>query len=237
VSALAAGGDDGVPGPGDGVRRGRRPRTQAAVLAATARLLETIPLAELSVAQILDAAGVGRTSFYEHFASKDDVMVKLLRSVSADIAAEIEPMFARGRSAPEPAFREALTRLIRMWDRYAPLMLTGTGEWPSVPELQDLWFRIHADLTRRVAAIIEADRDAGLAPPGADATALAAGLVWSTERALLISSTGRIPALPDHAAVIEPLVQLYVGTIYGRPSPVAPVDPVNSGRRAGSGAG
>jgi AcrR family transcriptional regulator len=56
-------------------RRGRRPKTYAAVLEATARLLETVPLADLSVAQILDAAGVGRTSFYEHFASKEDVVI------------------------------------------------------------------------------------------------------------------------------------------------------------------
>ena len=60
------------------------------------------------------AAGVGRTSFYEHFSSKDDVVVKLVRSVSAEMAAEIEPMFELGGSSPEEAFREGLTRLIRM---------------------------------------------------------------------------------------------------------------------------
>ena len=32
----------------------------------------------------------------------------------------------------------------------------------------------------------------------------------------VVSKTGRVPALPDHAALIEPLVQLYLGTIYGR---------------------
>ena len=199
-----------------GARRGRRPRTHAAVLAATTELLRTTSLAELSVAQILAAAGVGRTSFYEHFASKEDVVVKLLRSVSADIAEEIEPMFTRGARTPDAAFREGLTRLVEMWDRYAPLMLTGTEEWPAVPELGRLWFRIHADLTRRIAAVIAADRAAGIAPPGADPQALAASLVWSTERALLVSATGRVAALPDHAALVEPLVQLYIGSIYGR---------------------
>ena len=199
-----------------GARRGRRPRTHAAVLAATTELLRTTSLAELSVAQILAAAGVGRTSFYEHFASKEDVVVKLLRSVSADIAEEIEPMFTRGAHTPDEAFREGLTRLVEMWDRYAPLMLTGTEEWPAVPELGRLWFRIHADLTRRIAAVIAADRAAGIAPPGADPQALAASLVWSTERALLVSATGRVAALPDHAALVEPLVQLYIGSIYGR---------------------
>jgi AcrR family transcriptional regulator len=200
---------------GAGGRRGRRPKTQAAVLAATIELLETVPLAELSVAQILEAAAVGRTSFYEHFSSKDDVVVKLLRSVSTDIAQEIEPMFTRGERTPEQAFREGLTRLIRMWERYAPLMVTGSVEWPAIPELRRLWLRIHADLTRRIATVITADRKSGLAPAGADPEALAAALVWSTERALLVSRTGRVPALPDPEALVEPLTQLYVRSIYG----------------------
>jgi AcrR family transcriptional regulator len=191
------------------------------VLAAVTRLLETVPLSELSVAQILAAAGVGRTSFYEHFSSKEDVVVKLVRSVSAEMAHEIEPMFARGERSPDEAFRVGLTRLIRMSDRYAPLMLTATEEWPAVLALQRLWFRMHADLTGRIATIIEQDRAAGLAPPGADARALAASLVWSTERALHIVKTGQVPALPDHESIVEPLVQLYVQTIYGRPPRLA----------------
>ncbi len=199
-----------------GGRRGRRPKTHAAVLAATIELLETVPLAELSVAQILEAADVGRTSFYEHFSSKDDVVVKLLRGVSTDIAEEIEPMFTRGERTPEEAFREGLTRLIRMWERYAPLMVTGSVEWPGIAELRRLWLRIHADLTRRIAAVITDDRQSGLAPPGAEPEALAAALVWSTERALLVSRTGGVPALPGPESLVEPLTQLYVRSIYGR---------------------
>lgn len=196
-------------------RRGRRPRTYAAVLAATTELLQTVPLAELSVAQILEAAAVGRTSFYEHFSSKEDVVVKLLRSVSADIGREIEPMFARGERTPEEAFHEGLSRLIGMWERYAPLMVTGSVEWPAIPELRRLWLRIHGDLTRRIAEVIIADRASGLAPPGAEPEALAAALVWSTERGLLVSRTGRVEALPRPEALIEPLTQLYVRSIYG----------------------
>ena len=198
-------------------RRGRRPTTHQAVLAAVTRLLETVPLSELSVAAILEAAGVGRTSFYEHFTSKEDVVVKLVRSVSAEMAHEIEPMFTRGDLSPDEGFRDGLTRLIRMSDRYAPLILTATEEWPAVPELRRLWFRMHGDLTARIAQIIEQDRSTGLAPAGADAQALAASLVWTTERALHIAKTGQVPALPDHDAIVEPLVQLYVQTIYGRP--------------------
>jgi TetR/AcrR family transcriptional regulator, ethionamide resistance regulator len=198
-------------------RRGRRPRTYAAVLAATSELLETVPLAQLSVARILAVAGVSRTSFYEHFTSKEDVVVKLVRSISAEVAEEIEPMFARDGRVPEQAFREGLSRLLRVSARHAPLVLAASEEWPAVPELQRLWFRMHGELTRRLADLIAAERAAGHAPDGADAEALAACLVWTAERACHVAMTGEIPGLSGHDALIEPLVQLYVGTIYRRP--------------------
>jgi TetR/AcrR family transcriptional regulator, ethionamide resistance regulator len=197
-------------------RRGRRPRTYAAVLAATSELLETVPLARLSVARILAVAGVSRTSFYEHFTSKEDVVVKLVRSISAEVAEEIEPMFARDDRDPEEAFREGLSRLLRVSARHAPLVLAASEEWPAVPELQRLWFRIHGELTRRLAELIVAERAAGRAPGGADAEALAACLVWTSERAFHVAMTGEISVLSEHDALIEPLVQLYVGTIYRR---------------------
>jgi TetR/AcrR family transcriptional regulator, ethionamide resistance regulator len=198
-------------------RRGRRPRTYAAVLAATSELLETVPLAQLSVARVIASAGVSRTSFYEHFTSKEDVVVKLVRSISAEVAEEIEPMFARDGRGPEQSFREGLSRLLRVSARHAPLVLAASEEWPAVPELQRLWFRIHGELTRRLAELIVAERAAGAAPDGADADALAACLVWTGERAFQVAMTGEIPALPGQDALIEPLVQLYVGTIYRRP--------------------
>jgi AcrR family transcriptional regulator len=202
-------------------RRGRRPRTYAAVLAATSELLETVPLAQLSVARVIAAAGVSRTSFYEHFTSKEDVVVKLVRSISAEVAEEIEPMFARDGRGPEQAFREGLSRLLRVSARHAPLVLAASEEWPAVPELQRLWFRMHGELTRRLADLIAAERAAGRAPGGADPEALAACLVWTGERAFHVAMTGEIPGLSGHDALIEPLVQLYVGTIYRRPVRVA----------------
>jgi TetR/AcrR family transcriptional regulator, ethionamide resistance regulator len=198
-------------------KRGRRPKTYAAVLAATSELLESVSLAELSVAQILSAAAVGRTSFYEHFSSKDDVVVKLLRSISVEVAEEIEPMFDRGERRPEQAFSEGLTNLMRISSRYAPLLLAAAEEWPAVPELRRIWFRMLGDVTARLAETIERDRAAGIAPAGADSEALAASLIWAAERAFHIAMTGDHPTLVDQDALVDPLVQLFVGTIYGRP--------------------
>ncbi len=197
-------------------RRGRRPRTYGAVLEATAALLQGTALADLSVAQILAAAGVGRTSFYEHFSSKDDVVVKLMESLSDEVAAELTPMFERGERSPDEAFALGLGNLVHAASRYAPLVVAVSEEWPAIPELKAIWFGMLGDFTARLARLIEDDRAAGVAPAGADAQALAASLVWTAERAFHVTATGEDPTLRDPQALVEPLVQLFVGTIYGR---------------------
>jgi len=198
-------------------KRGRRPTTYEAVLRATTELLEHTSLSEMSVAQILAAADVGRTSFYEHFSSKEDVVVKLLRTIAAEVAEGLEPIRGRGQRPVEEAFREGLGNWVRIGARYRPLLVATIEEWPAVPALRRVWFAVIDAMTAELASLIEADRGAGLAPPGAPAQALAASLAWGAERSFHVAMTGHHTTLVDADALIEPLVQLYVGTIYGRP--------------------
>jgi AcrR family transcriptional regulator len=209
-------------------KRGRPSKTYAAVLGATTRLLETTPLSELSVAQILAAAKVGRTSFYEHFSSKDDVVVKLVRGITAEVAEGFEPMLDRRDRPVEDAFREGLGNWLAISVRYRPLLLAAIEEWPAVPALRRAWFQIIGGMTAQLTRLIDADRAAGLAPPGAPSEALAASLAWGAERAFHITMSGGENALGDENLLLEPLVQLFVGTIYGRP--VAAPSPARSDR-------
>lgn len=186
------------------------------MLDATARLLRTTSLADLSVAQILAAADVGRTSFYEHFSSKDDVVVKLMESLSEEVAVQVAPMFERGRRSPDEAFALGLGNLVEAASRYAPLVVAVSEEWPAIPDLREIWFGMLGDFTSRLAHMIEAERAAGAAPEGADARALAASLVWTAERAFHVAVGGDHPTLVDASTVVQPLTQLFVGTIYGR---------------------
>jgi TetR/AcrR family transcriptional regulator, ethionamide resistance regulator len=204
------------PATPDPPRRGRRPRTHAAVLEATAELLQTTALADLSVAQILDAAGVGRTSFYEHFSSKDDVVVKLMQSLSEEVAEELTPMLERGRRSPDEAFRLGLANLVGVASRYAPLVVAVSEEWPAISELKEIWFGMLGDFTVRLARMIESERAAGVAPEGADARPLAASLVWTAERVFHVAAGGDHPTLVNVSTIVQPLTQLFVGTIYGR---------------------
>ena len=159
---------------------------------------------------------MGRTSFYEHFTSKDDVVVKLMESLSDEVAAELTPMFARGERSPDEAFALGLSNLVEIASRYAPLVIAVSEEWPAIPELKQIWFRMLGEFTAGLARLIDSERAAGVAPPGADAQALAAALVWTAERAFHVAVGGEHPTLVDASTVVDPLTQLFVGTIYGR---------------------
>lgn len=139
-------------------KRGRRPRTHDAVLRATSELLEAVALAELSVGQILEVAKVGRTSFYEHFSSKDDVVVKLLRTVSTEVSDGIAPMLDRGGRSIEEAFREGLSNWTQITAAHRALLVAVAEEWPAIEELRRVWVELLGRVTTALAALIEADR-------------------------------------------------------------------------------
>lgn len=206
-------------------RRGRRPKTEAAVLAATAELLRTVSLADLTVAQIVAASGTSRSSFYEHFGSKDAVVLALAESVTAGAAGDMARLLAPSGRPVEDVFRAGFAAWLDAAATNHQIWLAATEGWPRAPELRELWLGVGRAVGEQIAVVIERDRATGLAPGGADAQALGATLAWATERAFHVALFGGHGTLTGIDAIIEPLVQLYVGTIYGRPV-MPPRDPV-----------
>lgn len=70
-------------------------RTQRALFEAFTDLVLTRPYADIKIADIIEAAGVGRSTFYEHYESKEDVLGKamsgLLGSLADTITSDYSP--------------------------------------------------------------------------------------------------------------------------------------------------
>jgi AcrR family transcriptional regulator len=81
----------------------RRERTRAALLGAFSRLLLQRGYEGVTVAAVAEAANVGRSTLYEHFAGKDDLLGQSLTGPFGNLAATVEV----GRAAGE--FVEMLT--------------------------------------------------------------------------------------------------------------------------------
>jgi AcrR family transcriptional regulator len=179
-------------------------------------LLQERPLHELSVGDIIAAAGISRSSFYAYFNSKTAVIAAGLRLVMDQVTIAVAPIHAQAAGDPEPAIRISLQRWVTVCRRHGALLRAVSEEWPHDEELRDLWFEMLDTMAAGTAKVIGDARRAGHAPAGAPARALAACLMWGYERVLHVSLVGEAAGLADPDAIVEPLTQMMVGGLYGR---------------------
>jgi TetR/AcrR family transcriptional regulator, ethionamide resistance regulator len=198
-----------------GVSIATQSRAEAAILEATERLLRERPLHQLSVADIIDAAGVSRTSFYAYFASKTAVIAECLREVMDEVMVAVRPLHQHSGGA-ETAIRVSLEQWVEVCKTHGALLRTVSEEWPHDAEIRRLWFETLETVTAGTARVIHGARGSGQAPDGADPRALAACLMWGYERTLHVALVGDAVGLPGPEAIVEPLAQMMVGGLYGR---------------------
>jgi hypothetical protein len=87
--------------------------------------------------------------------------------------------------------------------------------------LYEAWSRIWNRFIVITAEFIDRERELGNAPPGADSRLLAATILWGAERALFVAGLPGNDELPGEKALVEGLVSVWHGVIYG-----APTDPL-----------
>jgi AcrR family transcriptional regulator len=200
-------------------------KAEAAILASAEQLLSERPLSALSVADISEAAGVSRQSFYAHFPSKMAVIAECLRRLSKEVLAAVDPFLSGPSNDPETAIRTSLEAWLELCKAHGALLRAASESWPRDDELRELWLRMLAHNARATAEVIRAERKLGHAPAGADPDALAACLMWAYERVLHVSLVGEAHGLPDPEAMIAPLSQMLLGVLFGRPLATEPSSP------------
>jgi len=192
-------------------------RAETAILAATEELLRERPLHELSVSDIIDQAGISRTSFYVYFASKTAVIAECLRRAMDEVTVATEPFHSQRGRDPEAAVRVSLQRWVELATAHGALLRAVSEEWPHDEQLRELWFATLATFTAGTARVIRSARRRGDAPAGADPEALAACLMWAYERVLQVALVGEARGLPGPEVMVAPLTQMVVGGLFGRP--------------------
>jgi AcrR family transcriptional regulator len=206
-------------------RRADRPRvhagdsdTEQAIFAATEELLLEVPLQYLSVAQIIERAGVSRATFYFYFSSKYAVVTGLLAQVMDEIYDVMQPFVQRQESTiAEAELRESLTAAAGVWFKHRASLRAVMEHWHAVPELKALWLSVINRFASGLAVSIDRERAAGLAAPGGDSRQLGAALIWATERCFHVAGLGVDEELPSEKEIVEPLLAMWLGTIYGTP--------------------
>lgn len=135
-------------------RRAVADRNRAAILDATARLLDR--RAPLSMAALAAEAGVSRPTLYAHFKTLADVLEAAVERVVGVTLAAMEA--ARPQSGPAD---EALDRMLEAsWTHLAASDALARGAAEHLPPAH--LRRTHAPLMAQVTAVLERGRAAGL---------------------------------------------------------------------------
>ncbi|HEY1974844.1 MAG TPA: TetR/AcrR family transcriptional regulator [Pseudonocardia sp.] len=192
--------------------------TESAIFDATERLLATVALHDLNVAQVIEAAGISRATFYRYFTSKDAVVSGLLARAMDEVFVAIANFFSTEepqRAAAPTALEAALSDAWNVFARHIPVMRAVSENWHRVPELKALWLSIVDRFVAAIAGQIDRERDAGLAPAGINSAQLAAMLVWSTERFMYIASGPEPGPLHSVEGTLPAVIVLWRQAIYG----------------------
>ena len=155
----------------------RRQRTRKAISDAFIGLLFTRRYGAIRTTDLIEAADVGRSTFYEHFRNKDEVLIAVIEPVFGPLADA-----AAGRGAP---LRIRMT-LDHIWEQRA------FGRILFEPPLL-------AKLQRKLAAMIEA-RAGPAAAADAPASLLAMGAAAGQLAMLRMWLAGEVPCRSDALA-------------------------------------
>jgi AcrR family transcriptional regulator len=204
--------------------RGRRPSRpsgddrELAILATAERLLAEKPLNAISVDDLARGAGISRPTFYFYFSSKDAVLLTLLDRVVAEADAAMGAVFGEPPRTPREGWHRAIAAYYETFRAHRALTLAWAEARTTSPEIRELWASVFEAWVQQCAGAIEAERARGAAPPGLAARDLAVALNSMNERVLYATFSGDGPAVPE-ADVVEVLLGIWLGAIYGTPSP------------------
>ncbi|MGW6471294.1 TetR/AcrR family transcriptional regulator [Streptomyces nigra] len=160
----------------------RSAATVAQVMSTLRRLLESgEAFSEISVQRILEEAGVSRATFYAHFQSKSDVLVRLTNDLR-------ESLLAHARQWNPAAGPDALARffedVIKTHRLHQSLIKAVREAAAYDPTVHDFYTADLEGFDANALRSLLADQAAGLAPADLDAASASRIIVWGGAQAI-----------------------------------------------------
>jgi AcrR family transcriptional regulator len=182
------------------------------ILAATGLLLADQSFGDLTVSDILSAAGVSRGTFYFYFDSKQAVLGELVRRAVSQGHAAADPWLANPAD-PVAALRAGITAGAELWRASAPVLRAIVENWRTDPRLTALWLDQMQTFTDATVAQISADPRARQNLDGQDIAAVASALTWLGERLYYLAATGT-PPFDDQDTLVSTLLHMWTAALY-----------------------
>lgn len=183
------------------------------LLTAMRELLTQQRFAEISVADVLHAAGVSRASFYFYFPSRQALLGELVRQAVGKGHEAAQPWIA-AQHAPLQGLRAGITSGAALWQRNAGVLRAIVESWGSDDDLRDLWLAQMESFTDAAVTRIESDPAALLHLDNMDVRAVAASLTWLGERLYYLAAAD-VPPFNDQEVLIDTLLHAWTANLYG----------------------
>lgn len=194
----------------------RRADSEAAVLAATERLLQGgATFTELGVQRIAAEAGVARSTFYLCFRDKTDLLIRLTAHMKEElfrIGGDWRPTGPDGGPAGLAAI---YVEQLRYYRERGPLLAAIAEVAAYDAEMREARAREIDRFTRHMTRLIEEEQQAGRLHRGVDAAAAAHVLAWGGEQVIARQVATGDPAR-DEAVARDLAGSQWYGT-YRRP--------------------
>jgi len=194
--------------PGQAARGDRR---RTALLESLDHYLRESSLDSINIADISRRAGVTRSAFYFYFENKASAVAALMEEMYDESFAAADLL--RGDGTPAENIDAMIRALFSTWDKHEHLFRASLDARATSATVRELWDSDRESFVPVVAAMIEAERAAGTAPPGVDATALAGVLLELNDRMLERLALG---GPLQREQLVEAVVAVWLHTIYGR---------------------
>ncbi|VAZ69934.1 HTH-type transcriptional regulator EthR [Mycobacterium persicum] len=199
-------------------RRTARPSgddRELAILVTAEKLLESRPLADISVDDLAKGAGISRPTFYFYFPSKEAVLLTLLDRVVTEADTALENLIQAPDADRDTMWRTGINVFFETFGSHKAVTRAGQAARATSAEVRDLWSTFMQKWISYTAEVIETERDRGAAPVTVPAMELATALNLMNERTLFASFAAEQPCIPE-ARVLDTLVHIWVSSIYGQ---------------------
>lgn len=184
----------------------RRELTTRRLLPAVERLLERDTYAEISVEQIAEEAGISRSSFYNYFEDKGDLLRILTAEVMGAIIDASRQWWMLPPDTSKDGLREAIAHMADVYTPHAGLM-RAVADFTSRDKRVREEFRAYMERgAEGIAGYIRDGQRAGVFRKNLDAERAALWLDWMSERGL--SELGR-PGAEDTERAVTALTDVY----------------------------
>ncbi len=115
----------------------RRAATEQAILDATEALLEVRSFSDLSVEDVMEVAGLGRTAFYRYFPDVESVMFRHMAGIAEDLHAASRDWMSA--DDPEAQLVDSGRRIAAVYRDHGRLIQAFSEAAGAGPDVHDAW--------------------------------------------------------------------------------------------------